>query len=118
MSFCDRAQHIEKQADPRTKIKPVLVPIAIDLGTLDMFEHKARLSVGRNCGVDLLGDVRWRKHGENASFALEALFPVSAEERNVEKLDGKVALEAPVVAFGEPDVSHAALADLRQQRVD
>ena len=54
---------------------------------------------------------------EDVALALEALFAGFPDERELEELDRYPALKSPVVSFRQPDASHAALADLRYQRV-
>ena len=53
---------------------------------------------------------------EDVALAPEALCAGAAHEARVQELDGRAALEPPVVAAGEPDVAHAALADQRHER--
>src|SRR5262245_15127966 len=58
-----------------------------------------------------------REAGEDASFTPEALLAATAEQGDVQELDRRASLEAPVTALGEPDAPHAALTDRRHQGV-
>ena len=71
--------------------------------------------VARDAGVDQVRDVRMRQPGEDGAFAPEPLFAGAADQRDVEQLDGRAALEAAVAALGQPDAAHAALADQRRR---
>src|SRR5215475_13854029 len=103
MRFRDRTKNIEKQPDSCRHIEPAFVAIPVTLGTLDIFQHKIGLPGCRNSRVDKFRDVRMSQQPENSPFALESGFPRLSHERDVEKFHGEAALEASVVAFGEPD---------------
>src|SRR6185436_21063652 len=51
------------------------------------------------------------------SFPPEAFFSGTAHKARVEELDCGVAFEAPVAPPGEPDATHPALSDRRDERV-
>jgi hypothetical protein len=50
-----------------------------------------------------------RQAGEDASLTTEAFSAAAAEEREVQELDRRPALESPVAALGKPDGAHSAL---------
>ena len=113
----DRRLHVEEQADARLDAEPLLVAEAVDVPALDVLEHEVRLAGGRDAGVDEARDVRMGEPREDRAFALEALFAGAADQRGVQQLERRLALEAAVAAGGEPDRAHAAVADRRDQRV-
>src|SRR5580692_4478573 len=58
-----------------------------------------------------------RQSPENAALSFEAFFSTFPRQGQVDKLHSHAPLEPSVAATGEPDASHSALADLRDQRV-
>jgi hypothetical protein len=81
-----------------------------------VLENQERLEPARDARIDELRDVRVRQTSENPAFALEPFLAV-AGQRQVEQLDGRAPVEAPVAPVGQPDRAHAALADRRPQGV-
>src|SRR5207253_8173117 len=94
----------------------VTIAEPIDVLAVDVFEDEIGLPRGGHAGIDQMRDVRMRQARQKAALALEAL-PAAAGERDAEELDGRMALEASVVAFGEPHGPHAALTDRRYENV-
>src|SRR5262249_48586684 len=54
---------------------------------------------------------------EDRPLALETRLAAAADERGVEELQRRLALEQPVAAGREPDAAHPAVSDRRHQRV-
>jgi hypothetical protein len=54
---------------------------------------------------------------KDAAFAFESFFSRAPGERNVYEFHRSLSLEPAVTTTGEPDASHSALANLRDQRV-
>src|SRR5438552_1056019 len=55
--------------------------------------------------------------GQDATFPLEARLTVPTDQAGVQELGRGLALVAPVAPIRQPDAAHAALAELRAQRV-
>src|SRR5678815_3058997 len=116
--FSHCLEHFKKEMDTGMRIQMMLVAITVDLIAVNIFENEVRLSASRHACVDQLCNVLMGKKREYPSLALEPLFTRLAHERNVEKLDGDTSFEASIVALREPHTAHAALADLRNERVN
>src|SRR5271163_1546345 len=54
---------------------------------------------------------------EDGAFALEAILADLAHQGNVQKFDGRLAFKSAIAAFGEPDLSHAAMAELANEPI-
>ena len=61
--------------------------------------------------------MRMREPAKDAAFAFESFFRRAPGERDVHELHRSLPLEPAVTATGEPDASHSALANLRDQSV-
>ena len=109
---CYRIEYLKKKVDARGKIKVALIAVTVDLVAVDIFEHKIGLASGGDTGVDQLGNMRVGKQREYLAFAFEAVFTLFSQQRDVEKLQGHLAFETPIVAPCQPDAPHASLADL------
>ena len=81
-----------------------------------MLEHQVRLAAVGDPRVDQAGDVGMGEPGEHAPLAAEPLAPHRVEQREVEELDGDLALEAAVAPVGEPDAAHAAAPEQSLER--
>src|SRR5262249_7460650 len=66
---------------------------------------------------DQARDVVMSEPRENAALAAKPRLAAAPDERGIEKLDRDLAFEAPVAAACEPDTAHAALPELRFERV-
>ena len=74
----------------------------------DVFEDQVRLRRGRDSGIEQSRDVRMREPREHRALALEPFVALTADERQVEELDGDETLEAAVASPGAPHGPHAA----------
>ena len=110
-------QYIQKQANARLQIELVLVAILIDRRAVNVFEDEIRLAIGGNAGIEEVGNVRMSESAKDATFAFESFFSRAPGERDAHELHRSLPLEPAVTATGEPDASHSALANLRDQSV-
>src|SRR5215471_4671309 len=93
------------------------IAIMVDRITLDIFKDDIRLSRGTYARIQQFCDIRMREAGNDCSFAPEAFLAAMAHESSAQKFHGRFALKSSVAAFGEPNASHASLADERNQPV-
>ena len=64
-----------------------------------------------------LRDMWMCEPGEDGALAFEAFLAAASRECDVEKLHGGLTFEPPIAALGEPNATHAALADRRHQGI-
>ncbi len=102
----DRVAHLQEETEARRDIQISLVAPAIDRLTLHVLEHQIQRAERRGARVQKPRDVRMRKLSQNPAFANEALPRRGLCDVGVQQLERDEALEAPVAAAGEPDVSH------------
>ena len=110
-------QDAQKQTDPRRDVEATIVTVDVDVLAFDVLEDDIGLAGWRDAGVDQVGDRRMRQPREDRAFANEPFFSTAPNERGVEELDRRRALESPVAAAGQPHAAHAARADTRDERV-
>lgn len=104
MRMRDGAEHVEKERNPRAHAEPAIVAIFIDRLALDELEYQVRLAVGRDAGIDEVGDVGMGDPGEDGGLATESgLRPV---ETGRQQVDGCESFELSIAALGEPDDPH------------
>ena len=108
----DRLQDVEKETEACLDPQRVVIAIAVDALTVDVFEDEIGLACWRHAGIDEVRDVRVGEPGEDVAFAPEPLFAGAADQRDVQQLDRGPPLEAPVAALGEPDAAHPTLPDV------
>ena len=94
-----------------------IVAVGVDVLAFDVLEDDIGLAGWRDAGVDQVGDRRMRQPREDRAFANEPFFSAAPNQRGVEELDRRGALESPVAAAGKPHAPHAARADTRDERV-
>src|SRR5690242_16381686 len=111
----NRAQYVEEEPHPRLHAERMLIAVAIDLLTLDVFENEVRLTRAGDAGVEQLRDMWMSEASEDTSLALETFLSALPHQRNVEKLHCDFALKAAIVPLGKPDAPHSALTRLRYQ---
>src|SRR5580658_1938190 len=58
-----------------------------------------------------------REPAEDGAFALEAILADLAHQSNIQKFDSRLAFKPAIAAFGQPDLSHATLAELANEPV-
>src|SRR5579864_7140327 len=112
-----RGEHIQKQTNARLQIELELVAILIDCGAIDVLEDEIRLAGGGNAGIKGFCNVGMSEPAKDATFTFESFFRRGPDERDVHELYRSLPLEPAVAATGEPDVSHSALANRRDQSV-
>ena len=78
---------------------------------------KNGLAVGRRSPVEKARDVRMIESREDLPLAQEAPPDSLGVDAGLEKLHGHALLELPVAALGDPDLSHAAAPEKRDQDV-
>ena len=64
----DRVQHLEKQAQARAQIEPMLLAVLIDRLSVDVFEDQVRRPRRRDAGIDELRDVRMDQAAEDGAL--------------------------------------------------
>ena len=114
VGVCDSVEHIEKETKPGLDAKGAFLAISIDGPAIDMLEDEIWLARCRHPGVDEVCDPRMSQTREDRALPPKPLFTRSIDQRDVEKLDRRAPLEAPVAAFGEPDAAGPSLTDQRQ----
>src|SRR5580692_94547 len=117
MRVSDRAQHTQKQADAGFDAQTLLIAVAINVLPFDKLKDQVRLPAGRYSCIHQLRDVGMRQPTENAALAFESTFAAFPHLCDMDELHRHFSLKAPIVALGQPNASHAALADLRNQRI-
>ena len=110
-------QDAQKQTDARGDVELTIVAVGVDVLAFDVLEDDIGLAGWRDAGVDQVGDRRMRQPREDRAFANEPFFSAAPNQRGVEELDRRRALESPVAAAGKPHAPHAARADTRDERV-
>src|SRR5580658_6030652 len=117
VGVCHRPQHFKEKADSRFHIQILLVAVAVNAVTLDIFENQIRLTGGRNPSIDKLRNMRMREPSENAALALETPFTAFPHQSDVDEFHRHSSLKTSVVALRQPHTSHSTLSDLGDQCV-
>ena len=103
---CATASSTSRKRRSRASIaERALVAVAVDGLPVDVLEDQIGLAGRRDAGVDEVRDARMAEAREDGAFAPEALFAGAADQRDVQQLDRRAALEPAVAAFGEPDAA-------------
>ena len=117
MCMLHRQQHLAKQRDALAHTQALRVAPARQGLAIDVFERQPGLPVARHTGVVEAGDVGVAQRREDVALAVEADREGLAPGPRVRQLDGDPALQRTVVALGQPDFGHAALAQRTHQAV-
>jgi hypothetical protein len=126
VSVRDRRQNVEEKANPGLYPERVRVAVGVDRVAIDIFEDEVRLPRRGDTGIEQASDVRMRQPPEEPAFAPEAFLGARVtrlpanprvHQRRVEELDRGARLEPAIKPFREPDRSHAAVPDRRNQPI-
>src|SRR4051812_13038504 len=106
MRVPDGVEHLEKEANSLVSTERMLVCVRVEPLTVDVLEHEVGLSAATHAGVEQTRDAGMCEAREHRSLAAKALLTRSAEQRQVQELDGRAPLETTVVALRQPHRSH------------
>ena len=108
----DRVEYVEKQLEPGFDRECAIVAVFIDTFAVHVLEHEIRLASGGNAGVDEMCNARMAEPRQDVALAAEPLLSGAADERDVQQLDRRAPLEAPIAALGQPHAAGAPLAQM------
>ena len=112
-----RLQHLLQQLHAASHVEPAFVAVGGDRLAFDVLERQVGLAIVGQAGVVQPRDVRVGQAAEDVALALEALHQHAAPRMQQRQLERHAALQLAIGAFGQPDLAHAAAAQLVQQPV-
>jgi len=108
-----RATDLQKQLQARAQAEVPLTRVLRDRNAVDIIHHQVRRTVGGNAAVDQTSDIRMLQPRQNLPLLAKALHQARSRIRQL--LDRDALFELTVVALGQPDLAHAAAADLAKR---
>jgi hypothetical protein len=104
-------EQLQEQREAGRYIQASLIAPGIDRRTIHVLEDQVRLAGSAYAGVEQPGDVGMGQPGKQIAFGPEAGFAPGTAQCERQELDRAGALETTIVALGQPNRSHPALAD-------
>ncbi|MDC6171378.1 hypothetical protein PO768_28610, partial [Paucibacter sp. XJ19-41] len=118
MGMLDRPRHPHQQAHPLGHRQPGLAHMLAERQPRHMLQHQigaAAAGLGLDAGVQQARNARMGQPRQQRTLACEALGQARRRDIVAQQLDRDLGLVEPVGALGQPDLAHAALAQLGHQ---
>jgi hypothetical protein len=107
----------QEELQPRRRLQVARVGVIDERSALDELHHQIRQAVRRAAAVEQARDVRVIQAGEDLPFGAEPPHDRLGVHSALEDLQGDALVEDVVVAHGQEDRAHAALAELAHEPV-
>ena len=112
-----RRGQLQEDVEPRVGVEHARFGVLDQRRAVDELHHQVRPAVGRRAAVEQPGDVGMVEAGEDLPLGAEAADDGIGVHPALQHLEGDALVERVVVADGEIDRAHAALAQLADQAV-
>jgi hypothetical protein len=86
MRCCDGVEHLKEETNTGVDVEALLIAVAVDAFTINVFENKIGLAGVSHTRVYKLGNMWISEERKDSALAAEALFASAAEQSDVEKL--------------------------------
>lgn len=108
---------VKDESDPFHDREAVLVGERVDRQAVDVLENQIWLTTQAQAGIEEPADMWMRQTSEDRPLALKSFLSDAIEQREIQKLDSDLTLEASVAAPTAPHRAHAAHAEQVLQRI-
>lgn len=115
--MCVRNTGTNKQKEFQPLPQLDLFAVEVDGCSMNVLHHQIRLAALGMPGVDQVNDRGMLERCEHLPFGQEPIAPNGALLFGAQNFDRYLEPDLAIGAFGQPDGSHAALADLRDEGV-